>query len=627
MTTERCVIKDDFSASAVPGTLSGDHAACSPDDRSRYRRRVRDLDGVIGIDHGALRIGWSPNAGWQRASIAYGPVSAAPGVAALVRIEHALPTSKLDDEVWAGPGDVFPSLAVGFYGEDHPVRPDRSGAAFVFDAHDGANARLLAGGSVALERVQNVVFDLAIVRRRDDVAYLLASYEGVPGAVDFDALRLVALGPLPDGDDWWLGIHSRVLGEVDYQVDARVLAVRVAHVDLAFLEPLSRFDLTGRGQLVEPWSVTDGEVELGPRGAGAVRNEPVATVPVEHSASLVRAQVELAGPAARGAIELGPRGARALLRPGAATLEQRDAQDQWHRASHASTGTIGIGQTGVVELLADDHHRRLRINGNDVAAVLCPPAFGTEDSLAITYEGQGFRLRTLEVYPGVVARPASFVLDPPWDGAGTVEVFRDTFDGPLQPLDARAPWRHRMGAGRFISGNGRLAVDATRERSNPGRTVYAVDWDDPDFVDVAVVIQPPGTTRGTGHMGRGGICLWESPDDYVVVNFWLDDAFHGSSISMFVHANGSEPHWHHDATWSNAGARIQPGVAKELRIVSDGDHIVVRLAGEPVLWRRRTDIRQDADALHMTAVGLVANWEWGDDTGSVFRDFVLRGRA
>jgi hypothetical protein len=44
-----------------------------------------------------------------------------------------------------------------------------------------------------------------------------------------------------------------------------------------------------------------------------------------------------------------------------------------------------------------------------------------------------------------------------------------------------------------------------------------------------------------------------------------------------------------------------------------------------VLYRALTDIYPEAARLELRRVGLVVNWEWGDDTGSLLRAFVARG--
>ena len=39
--------------------------------------------------------------------------------------------------------------------------------------------------------------------------------------------------------------------------------------------------------------------------------------------------------------------------------------------------------------------------------------------------------------------------------------------------------------------------------------------------------------------------------------------------------------------------------------------------GETVLYRALTDIHPHATRLDIRRVGVVANWEWGEDTGSI----------
>jgi hypothetical protein len=50
------------------------------------------------------------------------------------------------------------------------------------------------------------------------------------------------------------------------------------------------------------------------------------------------------------------------------------------------------------------------------------------------------------------------------------------------------------------------------------------------------------------------------------------------------------------------------------------------LDDEPLLYRRVRDIYPTAPPIRINRVGVVANWEWGDDTGTVFRNFTARGR-
>jgi hypothetical protein len=72
------------------------------------------------------------------------------------------------------------------------------------------------------------------------------------------------------------------------------------------------------------------------------------------------------------------------------------------------------------------------------------------------------------------------------------------------------------------------------------------------------------------------------------------------------------------------GQRIDWGVTHRLRVAFDGATIAAWIDGETVLYRTISDVHADTDAIEVNAVGLVANWEWGNDTGSTFARFVAR---
>ena len=147
------------------------------------------------------------------------------------------------------------------------------------------------------------------------------------------------------------------------------------------------------------------------------------------------------------------------------------------------------------------------------------------------------------------------------------------------------------------------------------------------FVDLAVTITPPGLERGEGHAGRGGLVVWQDEDNHLVFNNWIDDGMEGRSISVFLRTGGHEEMYDWDAVWSNVDGRIRHGVPYRLRVRTDGDRFVCDLDGEPVMQRAVTDFRASARPLTIRRVGLAANWEWGDDTGTRFSDFVALGRS
>jgi hypothetical protein len=103
------------------------------------------------------------------------------------------------------------------------------------------------------------------------------------------------------------------------------------------------------------------------------------------------------------------------------------------------------------------------------------------------------------------------------------------------------------------------------------------------------------------------------------------DDWYGTSIAAFFYVDGFEELY--DAVWTNVGKRIHWGVPYDFRVVFDGQRFLAFVNGEPVLYRALSDIYPDWHRLQINQVGLVANWEWGNDTGSVFQNFVARDCA
>ncbi len=264
------------------------------------------------------------------------------------------------------------------------------------------------------------------------------------------------------------------------------------------------------------------------------------------------------------------------------------------------------------------------------------------DGVGISVAGTTVRVRDFEAHPRSMPIPPALDLGALWARRGTRPQMVEEFAGspadlagdasPGPPADlagaatpAQRRWRRALGSGVIErTGQGDARVRATRQQPNPGRTAYVVDWHDPTFADVEVEITPPGSARGQGENGRGGIVLWQDEDNYLIVNTWLDDLprHDGSSVSAFLMAHGSEDMY--DAVWSNVGRAVTWGERYRLRVSCDGERFLVWLNDEPVLYRALADIRPDAPRLALRGVGLAVNWEWGDDTGSVFHRFVAR---
>jgi hypothetical protein len=219
----------------------------------------------------------------------------------------------------------------------------------------------------------------------------------------------------------------------------------------------------------------------------------------------------------------------------------------------------------------------------------------------------------------------------PWIEFGERVVVADSFEGPPGDLAGRATtigarhWRREIGRGKVrVAGDGSARVEGSVEAPIPGRTAYTVPWDDSAFADVAVTITPPGTARGEREHGVSGVLFWQDDDNYVTVNTWVADAYDGSSISCFFQVDGFEDLY--DAIWTNVGRRVRWGAPTRLRLVFDGSRYAVLVDGVPVLYRALTDVYPDYPSFRINRVGLLANWEWGRDTGSEFRDFVAMAR-
>ena len=128
--------------------------------------------------------------------------------------------------------------------------------------------------------------------------------------------------------------------------------------------------------------------------------------------------------------------------------------------------------------------------------------------------------------------------------------------------------------------------------------------------------------RATKASGAEAVDLRQDDDNELIVATWLDDVYDGTSISSFFRLDGYEDLY--DAIWTNVGRRVTWGVPYRLRVVFDGLRFAAHVDDELVLYRSLRDVRPGRSPLRICDVGLVANWEWGTDTGSCFRRFTVR---
>jgi hypothetical protein len=149
-----------------------------------------------------------------------------------------------------------------------------------------------------------------------------------------------------------------------------------------------------------------------------------------------------------------------------------------------------------------------------------------------------------------------------------------------------------------------------------------VDWCHPEFVDLEVTITPPGTTRGQGERTTAGFIVYQDPRNYVTLNAYRSDYYPAGSVSTFFKFRGFEDVY--DAVWSNVADRINYGKPMRLKLCCDGEQYIVLINDETVLYRIFRDVYPDFVRLQIRKVGIIANWEFGTDTGSKFEQFTLR---
>jgi hypothetical protein len=287
-----------------------------------------------------------------------------------------------------------------------------------------------------------------------------------------------------------------------------------------------------------------------------------------------------------------------------------------------------------LQILDDSQELRIYLNGklidrpeqpeNNYRLVDESLATATGVGIAIFEANSDLCLQNFEAHPRTVSLP-TLDLGLPWWRKGANIVIQDDFQvgqgdlaGQTTQLGDRL-WQKTIGKGVFKIQSGIALIDASVEHPNPGRTAYTVAWDNPNFADVSVTILPPGKERGQGEKGRAGLIFWQDRDNYIIINTWLDDFYAGESISSFFRLDGFEEIY--DAVWSNIGQAIAFGQPYSLRVVFDGNNYTVQVNDQTVLYRALTDVYPWADALSINRLGIVANWEWGNDTGSGFSNF------
>jgi hypothetical protein len=555
------------------------------------------------------------------------------------------PLAKIDD-----------NLAVGWFADASPDNPTQ-GNGFVVRATGAENGELLASvGNIGtnllsvFRGLQNVPVYYVVILREQGAAYYAASLPQVHGLPAYPQFRPVAIDAVNAEAVVYAGIHQSVLGQVGFRADTRVYGVKTetvsnlacwygtAHAADAFLG-LGNIT-TINAEVGGSWQVLAGCLERTKEGLLATENHSLAILAPQVTSGLLHLTI-LAG---EQSADLG------------VIWRFQDRDNYWCcRLNHeqvclqlmeagqtreifvSKEDFINSNSTTYLQILDDGQELRIYLNGKLVGDRPAQPETNylvTDDRLAtatgvgiiIFEQNSDLYLQNFEAHPRTVTLP-TLDLGLPWWREGIDIVIQDDFQlgqgdlaGKTTQLGDRV-WQKTIGKGVFKIQSGIALIDASVEHPNPGRTAYTVAWDNP-IADVSVTILSPGKERGQGEKGRAGLIFWQDRDNYIIVNTWLDDFYAGESISCFFRLDGFEEIY--DAVWSNIGQAIAFGQPYTLRVVFDGNNYTVQVNNQTVLYRALTDVYPWASPLKINRLGIVANWEWGDDTGSGFSDFMVR---
>ena len=679
-------LADAFADTRRPGRVVGS-------ETGDVRRRGIDVENVLAIDEGGLRIRPLTRPGWGRAVLAYGPYRRQPGLAAsfvLLNGHHAsenvnpwptlprfLAQSLLGTQVdplphrlarrvhhrtrdplhrrlltrrgyarTASDPDAEDNLAFGWLGRERPTSATDAGQGLVVRSAHGENGELraeIAGRPTPVqERLQNLPLHAVVVLRSRGAVYWAASLDGALGLVAGPRrLRPLAIDTAGEADELWAGVHQRVIGQVGWSIDSRVHGLAVDRpagwaswwttalvadrpadgrpVDGAAAEHGGRWRVDGDAALLDP-----------AEPCGLLR---AAFGPGDGPAVLV---ARTAGPDDEVRVSVEDRGVRLVQLSGGRVVVHVEADLE---------AEVGHGQRPLDVQLVDDGTRlRVLVDGR---AALGPVELAPGAAAGTTVGVRGGRpVVEIEAHPRELELPAGLALDPLPVPEGSRPVFDDDFTGhPSSPRSDLAGlvssgggvWERSVGGRPFrldgsgvavppvpASSGGKLGKLAdVLTKGTAERIAYTVPWPEPALADLTVRILPPGRERHQGEGSRAGLIFWQDEDNLLIVNTWLDDAYDGTSVSSFLRLRGYEEVY--DAVWTNVGRRITWGRRFELRTAFDGGTHTTWVDGEPVLHRRLTDVYPGASPLRINRVGLVANWEFGQDTGSRFLQ--VTGRA
>ena len=647
--------RDTFDDDRDPGTVVGSTGPTGA------RRRGADAEGLVGIDHGKLRLRPLARPGWGREGVSYGPYPRVPGLTMAARVlngHNSSQTYYFPESRRQRLRRIFndakrlrfrrplhlENLAVGWFGSEAPADPLATGNALVMHAASRDNGELWAAVGHQPLRAALGVANLDIVyvvalRERGGVYYGMTT-PGAVGLGDEPFLRPLALDRHDATATVYAGVQQRILGEVGYRVDTRVSAVCAEVVDAWaswYGSACVADHLAGAGDLAGSdaeiggcWQAAAGSparTAAGAAGTGA------AVVAAPGPVGLVHAVAGSAGGSGSAGVvfRAGDR-TRWVARAGATGTELVRVHDGVEEVvASAADACLVAGREHGLQVTDDGSTIGVHLDGRLVfGRWIHDGRDAASAGVGVAVSGD-VAVRDLEAHPREIPMPAALDVGPAWTLAGDVPVIDERFDAEAPDLHGTATpsgavtWERTLGPGviELPAGDG-ARVRATKEAPNPDRTIYTVEWADPSCADVEIEMVPPGSARHEGEGCRVGLVFWQDPDNFLIVNVWLDDVYDGASVSTFYHLGGHEDMY--DAVWSLVWP-LRWGEPCRLRAAFDGHRFLAWHDGRPVLQRALSDVYQKTPPIRIERIGIIVNEEWGNDTGSAITSFRASRRA
>jgi hypothetical protein len=546
---------------------------------------------------------------------------------------------------------VDENLAVGWFPREVTGDPLAEGNAFVMHALGPECGELWArvgtGTLRSVRGVQNVHMYYVVVLRERGAAYYAASVPDVPGFTPYPTLTPIAIDAFGNDESVYAGVHQSVLGQIGFRAETRVFQTQIA-----MLPGYERW--FGSASAADS---LDGEGELSDRPAEAGGDWTIWNGGLQRTAKGVHGQSQLNTAALFASVPLGL--LHAVVQTDTRPVDKvgllfrvKDRDNYWMFETGTKMCALVIKENGLisrfpattahylapnaanaVQVSDDGQTIRLSLNGELVYDTqFVDPRLSGATGVGIQCGiGTSAMVRNFEAHARKIPAPKPLDFEPPWHAHGNRVRAADDFVGPATDVAGRTisrggqTWRRLLGKGEFwLTGDGAAKVRGSVAEPCPDRTAYTIPWSNHRFADLSVQITPPGIRKGVLERGRGGLILWQDADNYITLSVFIDD-WYGMSIAAFFYRNGYEELY--DAVWSNIGKRIHWGMPYDFRVVFDSTRFTAYVNEEPVLHRALSDIYPDWQELLIDEVGLVANWEWGTDTGSIFREFVAKDRV